>query len=59
MFWLVTLSAFAGDTNKYVVVTGVADASGGGTITLAAPGLRTGYRLNFCNCCNCCWFFCS
>jgi hypothetical protein len=32
---------FAGDTNKYVVVSGDADVSGGGTITLAAPGLRT------------------
>lgn len=31
---------FAGDTNKYVVVTGDADVSGGGTIVLAAPGLR-------------------
>ncbi|WP_237133802.1 P22 coat - protein 5 family protein [Pseudohongiella sp. O18] len=31
---------FAGDSNKYVVVTGDADVSGGGTITLAAPGLR-------------------
>ena len=31
---------FAGDTNKYVVVTGDADVSGGGTITIAAPGLR-------------------
>jgi len=31
---------FAGDTNKYVVVSGDADVSGGGTITLAAPGLR-------------------
>lgn len=32
--------AFAGDANKYVVVAGDADVSGGGTITLAAPGLR-------------------
>jgi hypothetical protein len=31
---------FAGDTNKYVVVSGDADVSGGGTITLAKPGLR-------------------
>ena len=31
---------FAGDTNKYVVVTGDADVSGGGTITLQKPGLR-------------------
>ena len=31
---------FAGDTEKYVVVSGDADVSGGGTITLAAPGLR-------------------
>lgn len=31
---------FAGDTNKYVLVSGDADVSGGGTITLAAPGLR-------------------
>ncbi len=31
---------FAGDTNRYVVVAGDADVSGGGTITLAAPGLR-------------------
>lgn len=30
----------AGDTNKYVVESGDADVSGGGTITLAAPGLR-------------------
>lgn len=30
---------FAGDSNKYVVVSGDADVSGGGTITLAAPGL--------------------
>jgi len=30
----------AGDTNKYVVASGDADVSGGGTITLAAPGLR-------------------
>lgn len=31
---------FAGDTNKYVVVSGDANVSNGGTITLAAPGLR-------------------
>jgi hypothetical protein len=31
---------FAGDPNEYVLVTGDADVSGGGTITLAAPGLR-------------------
>ena len=31
---------FAGDTNKYVVVSGDTDTSDGGTITLAAPGLR-------------------
>lgn len=31
---------FAGDTNKYLVVSGDADVSGGGTITLSAPGLR-------------------
>lgn len=31
---------FAGDTNKYLVVSGDADVSGGGSITLAAPGLR-------------------
>jgi hypothetical protein len=31
---------FAGDTNKYLVVTGDADVSGGGTIVIAAPGLR-------------------
>lgn len=31
---------FAGDTNQYVVVSGDADISNGGTITLAAPGLR-------------------
>lgn len=32
---------FAGDTEKYVVLSGDADVSGGGTITLALPGLRT------------------
>lgn len=31
---------FAGDTEKYVVASGDADVSNGGTITLAAPGLR-------------------
>lgn len=31
---------FAGDTNKYLVVTGDADVSGGGTIEIAKPGLR-------------------
>ena len=31
---------FAGDTNKYVVATGIADVSVGGTIVIAAPGLR-------------------
>ena len=31
---------FAGDTNQHVVRSGDADVSGGGTITLAAPGLR-------------------
>lgn len=31
---------FAGDTNKYLVVTGDTDVSGGGSIVLAAPGLR-------------------
>lgn len=30
---------FAGDTNKYVVVAGDADVSGGGTITIESPGL--------------------
>ena len=30
----------AGDSNKYVVASGDADVSGGGTITLAKPGLR-------------------
>ncbi|MDX1352824.1 MAG: P22 phage major capsid protein family protein, partial [Thiomicrorhabdus sp.] len=34
------LITFAGDTNKYLVTSGDADVSGGGTITLAAPGLR-------------------
>ena len=32
--------SFAGDVNKYLVVSGDADVSGGGAITLAAPGLR-------------------
>jgi hypothetical protein len=31
---------FAGDTNQYVVLVGDTDVSNGGTITLAAPGLR-------------------
>lgn len=31
---------FSGDTNQYVVTSGDADISDGGTITLAAPGLR-------------------
>lgn len=31
---------FASDTNQYVVVSGDADISDGGTITIAAPGLR-------------------
>lgn len=31
---------FANDTNKYVVVSGDADVSNGGTITIAEPGLR-------------------
>ena len=31
---------FAGDTNKYVVKTGDADVSGGGTIVLREPGLQ-------------------
>lgn len=30
---------FAGDTNKYVIVSGDADVSNGGTFTIAAPGL--------------------
>jgi hypothetical protein len=30
---------FAGDTNKYVAVSGSADVSAGGTVVLAAPGL--------------------
>jgi hypothetical protein len=32
--------SFAGDTNKYALATGNADVSAGGTIILAAPGLR-------------------
>lgn len=32
--------SFAGDTNKYVIVTGDSDVSNGGTVVLAAPGLR-------------------
>jgi hypothetical protein len=31
---------FAGDANKYLVVSGDADVSNGGTITIAAPGLQ-------------------
>lgn len=31
---------FAGDTNKYLVVSGDADVSNGGTITIAAPGIK-------------------
>ena len=31
---------FAGDANKYVVATGDSDVSNGGSIVLAAPGLR-------------------
>ena len=31
---------FAGDSNKYLVVTGDADVSNGGSVTIAAPGLR-------------------
>ncbi len=31
---------FAGDTNQYVIKTGDADVSNGGTIVLQAPGLR-------------------
>jgi hypothetical protein len=31
---------FAGDTNKYEVVSGDTDVSNGGTLVLAAPGLR-------------------
>lgn len=31
---------FTGDTNKYLVVTGDADVSNGGSIVLAEPGLR-------------------
>ena len=32
--------SFAGDANKYVVVTGDADVAGGGTIVIQAPGLK-------------------
>ena len=32
--------SFAGDVNKYLVVSGDADVSGGGTITIAEPGLK-------------------
>lgn len=31
---------FAGDTNKYVVVSGSADVSAGGTLVIGAPGLQ-------------------
>ena len=31
---------FTGDTNKYVVASGVASLAAGGVLTLAAPGLR-------------------
>lgn len=31
---------FAGDTNQYVITSGDADVSNGGTFTIAAPGLR-------------------
>ncbi|MBO9717518.1 MAG: hypothetical protein J7507_12100 [Pseudoxanthomonas sp.] len=31
---------FTGDTNQYVVVTGDTDVSNGGTVVIAAPGLR-------------------
>lgn len=31
---------FAGDSNQYLVVTGDADVSGGGTVVIAEPGLR-------------------
>lgn len=31
---------FAGDTNQYVITSGDADVSNGGTITIAEPGLR-------------------
>jgi hypothetical protein len=31
---------FAGDSNQYVVVTGDADVSNGGTVVIAGPGLR-------------------
>jgi hypothetical protein len=34
------LLVFAGDTTKYMVASGDADISGGGTITLVSPGLR-------------------
>lgn len=32
--------SFAGDSEKYVVVTGDADVSGGGTVVIQEPGLR-------------------
>ncbi len=34
------LITLAGDTNKYQIIVGDADVSGGGTFTIAAPGLR-------------------
>lgn len=34
------VASFAGDTNKYLVVSGDADVLNGGSITIAAPGLR-------------------
>lgn len=38
--------SIAGDGNYYVVVTGDADVSGGGTITIAEPGLRVAIGTN-------------
>jgi len=38
--------SFANDPNYYVVVTGDTDVSGGGTIVLAAPGLRVAIAEN-------------
>ena len=32
--------SFAGDSNKYVVVTGDTDVSNGGTVVIASPGLK-------------------
>jgi P22 coat protein - gene protein 5 len=37
---------FAGDANKYQVMSGDADVSNGGTFTLAAPGLRVAIPAN-------------